>query len=223
MQLQTATASEVAPITEPVAVATAEAATRHTPPLPINKTMRAAVEAITTRAESMQLRTKSIARNSISSNVNSIRKLLCSSNLDMATNQVINRKGDLTCTQITTSIIRMKTIMTISAAVKDSTTAVQRMTETTKLQRINSYLITIGWTRDKKKRQVWMRKNMSHHKGNSNITTNKKSLIGKMNSSLQPIKLVTTNGERERSKKVLVAAMLTSKLTIVSERIKPFQ
>ena len=68
-----------------------------------------------------------------------------------------------------------------------------------------------------------MRKNMSHNKGNSSITTNKKSLIGKMSSSLQPIKLVTTNGKRERSKKVLVAAMLTTKLTIVSERIKPFQ
>ena len=222
MQLQTATASEVVPITEPVAVATVEAATHRTPPLPINKTMRAAVEAITTGAESMQLRTKSIARNSISSNVNSIRKPLCSNNLVMKTNQVINRKGDLTSIQITTSIIKRKTIMTISA-VKDSTTAVQMTTETTKLQKSKSYLITTRRTRDKKKRQEWMRKNMSHHKGNSSITTDKKSLIGKMNSSLQLIKLATTNGKRERSKKVLVAAMLTTKLTIDSERIKPFQ
>ena len=222
MQLQTATVSEVVPITEPVAVATVEAATHRTPPLPINKTMRAAVEAITTGAESMQLRTKSIARNSISSNVNSIRKPLCSNNLVMKTNQVINRKGDLTSIQITTSIIKRKTIMTISA-VKDSTTAVQMTTETTKLQKSKSYLITTRRTRDKKKRQEWMRKNMSHHKGNSSITTDKKSLIGKMNSSLQLIKLATTNGKRERSKKVLVAAMLTTKLTIDSERIKPFR
>ena len=223
MQIQTATVSEVAPIIEPVAVATAEVATHHTPPLPTNKTMRAAVEAITTRAESMQLHTKSTARNSISSNVNSIRKLLCSNNLDMATNQVINRKGDLISIQITTSIIKRQTIMTISAVKDSSTTAVQRTTETTKLQRSKSYLIITRRNRDKKKRQEWMKKNMSHHRSNSNITTNKKSLIGKMNSSLQPIKLVTTNGKMERLKKVLVAAKLTTKLTIVSERIKPFQ
>ena len=224
MQIQTATVSEVAPIIEPVAVATAEVATHHTPPLPTNKTMRAAVEAITTKAESMQLHTKSTARNSISSNENSIRKLLCSNNLDMATNQVINRKGDLISIQTTTtSIIKRQAIMTISAVKGSSTTAVQRTTETTKLQRSKSYLIITRRNRDKKKRQEWMKKNMSHHRSNSNITTNKKSLIGKMNSSLQPIKLVTTNGKMERLKKVLVAAKLTTKLTIVSERIKPFQ
>ena len=136
MQLQIATASEAAPVTEHVVVATAEVVTHHTLPLPINKTMRAAVVVVTTGAESMQQRTRSTVRNSISSSANSIRiQLLCSNNsLATATNQVINRKDEPTSTQTTaTSITKRKIMMTRSAVEGISTTMRRKTTEATQM------------------------------------------------------------------------------------------